>query len=221
MLLSTDVDGGGYASVLHGIGQAPRIFGRMAETNWAALRGLLAERYEELKGRLTRWLGSEELASESLHETWLRLHRAGNAGVIESPPAYLLRVAFNIARDRLRADNRRVRRSEIDALLGIPDPAPGPDRAAEARLELELLERAIRDLPERSRAILLASRVEGLTHRQIADRLDISKRLVQYELERAVQALEERIEKGHGKLARSSRQERLNRNDAREGDKLD
>ena len=47
----------------------------MAETTWALLRDLLTDRYTEFKVRLTRRLGSEELASESLHETWLRLHR--------------------------------------------------------------------------------------------------------------------------------------------------
>jgi RNA polymerase sigma factor (sigma-70 family) len=171
----------------------------MAETNWALLRGVLAERYEELKGRLTRYFGSEELASESLHETWLRLYRAGSPASVESPPAYLLRIAANIARDRLRAENRRARRSEVAAVLGIADPMPGPDRTAQARLELAALERAIRDLPERSRTILLASRLEGLTHQAIADRLGISKRTVQYELERAVETLEARIGKNGGK----------------------
>src|SRR5262249_54384575 len=117
----------------------------MAETSWAVLRGLLAERYEELKGRLARRLGSEELASECLHETWLRLHRAGNAEAVESPPAYLLHVAFNIARDRLRADNRRARQSEIDAVRGIADPMPGPDRAGRgARGDLSLGDRPCR-----------------------------------------------------------------------------
>lgn len=42
---------------------------------WALLRDVLAERYDELRTRLSRWLGSDELARESLNETWLRLHR--------------------------------------------------------------------------------------------------------------------------------------------------
>jgi hypothetical protein len=54
----------------------------MAETTWALLRDLLTDRYTEFKVRLTRRLGSEELASESLHETWLRLNRSGHVGSI-------------------------------------------------------------------------------------------------------------------------------------------
>jgi RNA polymerase sigma factor (sigma-70 family) len=167
----------------------------MAETSWAALRQLLVEQYEEAKLRLTRRLGSEELASESLHETWLRLNNVGDAGSVERPFAYLLHIAFNIARDRLRAESRRARPSEINAVLGVADPAPGPEAQTAARLELAVLARAISDLPERSRTILLASRVEGLTHQAIASRLGISKRTVQYELERTVRVLEARVDK--------------------------
>jgi RNA polymerase sigma-70 factor (ECF subfamily) len=167
----------------------------MMETSWAFLRGVLAERYEELKARLTRRLGSEELASESLHETWLHLHRSGGAKPVLNPSAFLLHVAFNIARDHLRTEGRRARRSEIAGILEIADPQPGPIREAEARFELEVLERAIRELPERSRTIFLASRLEGLTHLAIAQRLGISKRTVQYELERTVLELEARLEK--------------------------
>lgn len=167
----------------------------MTETNWAVLRGLLAERYDEFRARLTRRLGSEELAHESLHETWLRLHRPGDAGQVRSPSAFLLHIAVNIGRDLLRAERRLARRSEITAALEIADPAPDPARQVEARFALEVVERAIMELPERSRAILLASRLEGLTHQAIAERLGISKRTVQYELQRTIDALEAQLEK--------------------------
>ncbi|MGO4717373.1 RNA polymerase sigma factor [Bradyrhizobium sp. 2TAF24] len=162
----------------------------MAGTTWAALRGLLVDRYEEFKLRLTRQLGSEELASESLHDTWLRLHRQDEVGPVRNPPAYLLRIAVNTAMDRLRADGRRARRAEIEAALDVADAAPGPAREAEARLEIEALDRAMRALPERTRAILLASRLEGLTHQAIAERMGVSRRTVAYELDRAIALLE-------------------------------
>lgn len=167
----------------------------MTETTWALLRGLLTDRYDDLKARLTRHFGSEELASESLHETWLRLHRDDEIGAVRNPPAYLLRILVNIAMDRLRADNRRARRSEIQAALEIADDAPDPSREAQGRIELQALERAIKELPERARAILVASRLEGLTHQAIAQRFGISRRTVLYELERSVGLLEARLER--------------------------
>ena len=167
----------------------------MAETTWAALRGLLIERYEDFSVRLARRLGSEELASESLHETWLRLQRQGNAGDLQSPSAFVFRVAVNIARDHLRAERRRASQSEIATALGMADRVLDPARTVEVRFALNRVERAIRQLPERSRSILLASRLEGLTHQTIARRLGVSRRTVQYELERAVRYLEAQLDK--------------------------
>src|ERR1700730_6919356 len=118
----------------------------MGNMSWAALRELLTDRYDDFRTRLVRYLGSEELASESLNETWLRLHRHDDAGVVHSPAGYVLRMAVNIAIDRRRAENRRARRAETRAALEIPDTAPGPAREAEARLELEALHRAINTL---------------------------------------------------------------------------
>jgi len=166
----------------------------MAGMTWAVLCDLLAERYGDFRTRLTRQFGSEELASETLHETWLHLQRQGDAGPIQSGPAFLLRIAANIAKDRRRAERRQALRSEINAALEIADPAPGPAQEAQARLDLDVVERAIRELPERTRIILIASRLEGLTHQAIADQLGISRRTVLYELNRAVAHLDARLE---------------------------
>ncbi len=166
----------------------------MTGTTWTGLRDLLTNRYEDFKIRLTRQFGSEELATETLHETWLHLHRPGSAGQLQNPPAFLMRIAANIAKDRQRSERRKAGRSEIDAALEIADPAPGPAQATQARIDLQAVERAIAELPERTRAILVASRLDRLTHQHIADRMMISRRTVLYELNRAIAHLEARIE---------------------------
>jgi RNA polymerase sigma factor (sigma-70 family) len=163
--------------------------------SWAALRELLTDRYDDFRTRLVRYLGSEELASESLNETWLRLHRHDDAGVVHSPAGYVLRMAVNIAIDRRRAENRRARRAETRAALEIPDTAPGPAREAEARLELEALHRAINTLPERTREILIAARLQELPQQDIADRFGITPRMVRIELRRALDHCEAYLEK--------------------------
>jgi RNA polymerase sigma factor (sigma-70 family) len=160
---------------------------------WLTLRQLLAEKYDDLRSRLTRRLGSEELASEVLHETWLRLDQGIDAKSIRSPGAYLFRSALNIAIDRGRAERRRVQPSKIEAMLYIADDAPGPAQQAEARLELEQLERALEELTPRRRTILLAARLEGLPLWQIAERLDISQRLVEIELKHALEHCAQRL----------------------------
>ena len=54
----------------------------MTETSLAVIRRLLVERYDELKRRLTRRLGSSELAGEALHDAWLRIAQAVSVGVV-------------------------------------------------------------------------------------------------------------------------------------------
>ncbi|OYU87805.1 MAG: RNA polymerase subunit sigma-24 [Bradyrhizobiaceae bacterium PARB1] len=154
---------------------------------WITLRDVLVARYDEFRSRLTRRLGSEELASESLQETWLRLYRSDDIGAVQSPAGYVLRVAMNIATDRRRSDRRIVRQHHVDAPLDLlPDPTPGPEREIESRSELEALNRAIATLPLRTRQILMAARIDGLSQNEIADRFGISARMVRFELRKAL-----------------------------------
>src|SRR5262249_17370078 len=150
----------------------------MAETSRAILRRLLVAGYDDLKRRLTRRLGSADLAAEALQDTFLRLECAGEIGPGSSPRAYLLRIPPNIAPNRRISENRRLTVPETDALLEMPDETPDPARAAEARSEIAALKRALAELPARRRDIFLAAWVEELPHQQIAERFDVSVRTI-------------------------------------------
>lgn len=153
------------------------------------LRDLLAQRYEDIKRRLTWRLGSAELASDALHDTWVHLERRdeqGQGGEVKTPLAYLMRVATNLALDRLQRDRRYMSGDELDTLMSdIADPAPGPADVAAARSEMEELVRIIDNMPKRRRAIFLAVRVDGMSNQEAADRFGVSPRLVGLELKRA------------------------------------
>jgi len=167
----------------------------MTQAGWAALQQRLLSRYEELKRRLTRHLGSSELAGDALHDTWLRLERGGALDTVRSPDTYLLRVAINMGRDSLRAENRLVSTTDAATLLGIADDAPDAERDVEARSELRLLTRIMAELPPRQKTILLAARVEGLGRSEIAQRYGVSVRYVHRELQAAHDYCAERLEK--------------------------
>ncbi|MFN5718438.1 MAG: RNA polymerase sigma factor [Bradyrhizobium sp.] len=154
----------------------------MSDANRTMLRSFLADRYDDLKQRLSRRLGSAELAGDALQDTYVRLGRAEVAGAVQSPAAYLFRMAFNVAMDRQRAEKRRLAHNEVQDLLHLVDDAPGPSQIAEARFEIEALEKAIAELTPRRRVILLAARLQGMPPRDIASRLGVSLRLVEKEL---------------------------------------
>lgn len=162
----------------------------MTGSGLGMLRTFLVNQYDELKGRLTRRLGNADLANDALQETWLHLYDKGDkdasdVGTVQNPAAYLLRMASNLAIDQHRTRSREVYLGDIDALMDMPESAPGPERIVEARAECEELVRIIETMPERRRQILLAARLDGVPQYEIASRLGISLRLVERELQRA------------------------------------
>lgn len=151
----------------------------------ATLQELLTDRYSILKTRLARRLGSQDWAEEALQDTYLRLNGAEISGSVSNPTAYLFRTAFNVALNRIRADRRRLSAAEVDGLLQIADEAPDALQVFEGRAEMSRLSKIIAKLPERQRAILLASRIEGVSRQQIAARFGISVGMVDKELQQA------------------------------------
>jgi RNA polymerase sigma-70 factor (ECF subfamily) len=166
----------------------------MSDSVWASLRQTITLHYEEIKTRLTRSLGSRELADDVLHETFLRLHRSEAIGAIQQPQSYIFRIALNIATDRRREERRRASHAEILAAIRLHEEQPNLSREIEARSDVEALKRALAQLPPRRRAILIAARVDGLSHETIAERFDISRTMVQKELRRAIRHCVEYLE---------------------------
>jgi RNA polymerase sigma-70 factor (ECF subfamily) len=165
----------------------------MVDDRLLSLRQLLTTRYEELKRKLTRRLGSAETAAEVLHETYLRLDGVVELGRVRNPGGLLYRIALNVAIDGYRADARWLRRAELEALTrGEEDPLT-PERIVLARSEIATLEAALTEMPVRRRAIFTAALVEDLPYRTIADRFGLSVRHVEREVRSALDYAGERL----------------------------
>jgi len=158
----------------------------VADINRIRLRGKLVENYDGLIRKLTRRLGSSDFAHEALHETFLRLERATEVEPVRSPADYIFRTAINIAKDHQKAQNYRVRSTEIDALLDLCDDGPDPARVAEARSEIEAFKRALADLPPRPREVLCRISIEGQPAHEVAAGLGVTVRTVESDLKRAL-----------------------------------
>lgn len=159
----------------------------MTTPGLSALRQQLTQRYEDLKRRLTWRLGSSDLASEALHDTWVHLEqRNEQSGPVSNPAAYLMRMATNLALDRIQRDGRYMNGEEVNALLDeLADPAAEPSRVVAARSDVEALAEVIESMPPRRRAIFLAVRVDNLSNQEAAERFGVSARLIGLELKRA------------------------------------
>ncbi len=155
-------------------------------TSAAALRRVLVGHYDALKRRLSRRLGSEDLAEDALHEAYLHLDHFPHQGVVDNPQQYLLTMATNIARMSLRRQRRWTSLDAADAILDFVDEWPDPLRSIAARQQVEALLRAVDALTPRRRRILVASRVEGVRLRDLAVEFGLSQRMVEKELKAAL-----------------------------------
>ena len=165
----------------------------MSDSNSKSLRDALAADYEGLARRLTRRLGSADCAREALHETFLRIDRVSEDIEVRSPLDYLFRIALNVAKDERKSDRHLLSAAEIETIMDLADDGPGPAAVVESRIELKEFEKALAELPLRRRDVFIAAHLEHLPHREIAGRLGINVRTVDFDLQYAMEHLGRRL----------------------------
>ncbi|WP_449235099.1 RNA polymerase sigma factor [Azospirillum doebereinerae] len=141
---------------------------------------------------LSRMVGSAATAEDLAQEAYLKVRAAERDRPVEHLAPFLFQTARNLAFDHLRRERRQ-------AVVVVPDVTaegmeevaaalPSPETEAGDRQRLARMESALATLGERQRRILLLNRMEGLSHAQIAERLDVSVSTVQKDLKTALLA---------------------------------
>jgi RNA polymerase sigma factor (sigma-70 family) len=132
---------------------------------------LFAEHAAALRNFLGARCRDPDLAADLLQETAARLlaarPRLNGDG---NPRGYLFRIAANVWRDHLRREIVRRRTAEA---LSREDPrgVPAADEKVLARDLLTAVRRAVVELPAAEREVLELRHREGITFREIAERL--------------------------------------------------
>ena len=146
---------------------------RVAARNQAAFLALYDRYAGRVYGLCLRMLQDSAAAEEVSQETFLKLWaRAGqfdpSRGALVS---WLLTIARRTALDRFRREARRPRLQPDDSddrLHQIPDPSSESEEARWGSLRL-----ALQELPEDQRSAIELAYYQGLSHREIAEFLDI------------------------------------------------
>jgi RNA polymerase sigma-70 factor (ECF subfamily) len=73
--------------------------------------------------------------------------------------------------------------------LGLVSPEPSPERAVNSQEELRELESSLQELPPLCRTAFLLRRVEGLSQKEVAEKLGISVKTVEKYMARSVRFL--------------------------------
>lgn len=158
----------------------------IARSNRATLRDALVEHYHHLRDRLTARLGSQDLAGEALHETWLKLHDGAELTPVENANAYLYRAAVNTASNLSSSRRRVLGEGEIEDLINTACDAPDPEQIAIDRSELAHVWRILSELRPRQRHIFVESFTGTATHEELADQYGVTVRMIQIDLREAI-----------------------------------
>jgi RNA polymerase sigma-70 factor (ECF subfamily) len=148
-----------------------------------ALSELYARFGQTLMALAFRLTGSHADAEDVLHDVFLglpeALRRYEERGSLEG---WLKRVTARVALTRTRS---RMRAAEV----GLADNLISPASSSADNLDLEIVRRAIDNLPDALRAVFVLREVEGYSHSEIAALLNITPNASEVRLHRALRSL--------------------------------
>lgn len=164
-----------------------------ADPAW--LERIFRDHYAELCAFVYGYTGSDEAAEDIVQDLFLSIWRDPARWTGRESVRLLLFVAArNRAFDYLRyrrVRERHAQRAIAEAVVGAV--APPADDVATSKELREALDEAIGELPERAREVFLLNREEGLTYREIAERLGISIKTVETLMSRSLKKLRARL----------------------------
>lgn len=152
----------------------------------------LVERYQDLvAATVTGMLGPGPEAEDVGQEVFIRFYEAldqyrGEGGVAP----YLTRIATNLslnALDRRKRKNNRLH--SRDASESLSEPAVDGERVAQTFDEQELVQRALQELSDKHRTVIVLRVINGYSTRQAAKLLDVPIGTVLSRLHRAQKQL--------------------------------
>lgn len=145
----------------------------------------------------------ETEAQDIVQEIYLRIVSARRDVEILHPGGYLYKLGNNILLDRLRQERARTlrdsrwRETHHHSSFGgedVSDTVP-QDEVLIARDQLQRMEVALADLPEGVQTSFRLHKIEGLTYGQVAERMGVSKSLIEKHMMAALRHLATRLDR--------------------------
>lgn len=166
-----------------------------AQGDAAAFEAVLRQCRPELMAYLCSRLQNPADAEDLAQETCTRVLQYRDDPAIADMRMMLFRIANNVLTDHYRRSDRRCVNDHValDAIGPLQAPErPQADRVAD-RDALDRLRRTIARLPRKCQLAFMLSRFDGLPHRQIADRMGISVKMVEKHIARALRACQSAV----------------------------
>ncbi|WP_206019477.1 RNA polymerase sigma factor [Pseudomaricurvus alkylphenolicus] len=195
-LLRHGVDYGATMTTIKSLDKTKETSGKGNTSQSTALSESFLNNTGMLKQFLTRFLKRHQDIEDVVQETYLRAHLAEQKSEIQQPKAFLFRVAKNIALNELKKKSRQITDfiEDCDPQVVIEN-TDTLESELEAQQHLGLYCEAIAQLPEKCRQACLLRKVHGMSHKEIAERMDLTVSSVEKYLAKGVLACQAYIQK--------------------------
>ena len=164
------------------------------ETNAAACKAL----DQKFRGSLTRYFSRHMPGGDiedMVQDVFMRLLNRGNIANVDWLAGYVFQTASSVLRDRLR----RHRSQHVADYCPFDPETHGdvdfsPERVLLGREQLAQLRAILLELPERSRAVFILRRIEGMRYQDIAAQFKVSVSSIEKDMLRATRHIAKRLE---------------------------
>jgi RNA polymerase sigma-70 factor, Bacteroides expansion family 1 len=159
-----------------------------------AFDNLFRQYYRYLVVVAFRYLKDDHRAKDMVQEVFLDFwKRRDTIRIEQSIKAFLRRAVVNNCLSTLRKNQRIDLKDSPDTNISrLQDKV---DQIYEYKELEEVVEAAVRSLPERCQLIFRMSRQENLSHKEIAEKLDISTKTIENQMTKALKIIREALKK--------------------------
>ncbi|GAB7548874.1 sigma-70 family RNA polymerase sigma factor [Cupriavidus sp. 8B] len=157
------------------------------ETPIQPIEVLYSEHHGWLRGWLRKKLGNVFDSADLAHDTYVRVMASGNTPQADQSRRHLTQIANGLVIDLYR--RRQIEAAYLDAIALLPEAkVPSEETRAvvvEALIEIDVI---LHGLPGKARLAFLLCKVDGLSYREIAERLHVSVSSVEKYIAAGLQA---------------------------------
>ncbi|WP_295120647.1 RNA polymerase sigma-70 factor [uncultured Chitinophaga sp.] len=134
---------------------------------------------------------NQETCEELIHDVFLYLWDKGRNVQINSLKDYLYIAVKNRALNRIRAENNLLRM--LNARAGVAESVMPAEERLHCMEINRIYDEALAELPERCRTIMIMSRKDHLSNKEIALKLDITPKTVENQITIALRHIRTRL----------------------------
>jgi RNA polymerase sigma factor (sigma-70 family) len=153
---------------------------------------------KSLRAKLLAIVGNPPDADDLIQDAYIRfIELQRDNVVIESPVAYVRKIAINLALDYLRRNHRSnaifISSKDVDVVLNQPSADCGPEHRCLHAETLSRVMECLKDLPPKCRRAFILSQFKEYTHAQVSNEIGLSVSMVEKYCKRALQHVRTKV----------------------------